>query len=89
MSAISSNKNNTFSGPVQVLTGINDYPFCGGDCSSPSNKAVPVLKNTFPQADANRSKALLIQEAGHNLNAHLNAQETFRTMLEWVKELGL
>ena len=78
-----------FYGSLQVIIGVNDYPFCGGDCMSPEDQAALLQPHSFPSANQNMSESVLIPNAGHNLNAHYNAGMTFTKMLDFVRKVGL
>ncbi|KAI0152500.1 Alpha/beta hydrolase family-domain-containing protein [Hypoxylon sp. NC0597] len=58
--------NNTFGGPVLIVTGERDIPFCGGNCDV-SNPPIPAQAN---QSFTNTSyfDAIIVPGAGHGLN---------------------
>ncbi|TFK48793.1 alpha beta-hydrolase [Heliocybe sulcata] len=68
-----------FTGPVHVVTGANDWPFCFNDCyavpangargSKPANFSVYIPDNT-----------------GHAVNAHYSAPQVYQEMLAFVSD---
>ncbi|EJU00142.1 alpha/beta-hydrolase, partial [Dacryopinax primogenitus] len=78
-----------FTGPVLLVTGAQDLPFCGGNCYAlqPSNQTILQETGTalFP---ASKYSYYAPQLTGHNVNLHLSAPETYAAMIEWVLENG-
>ncbi|KZT54698.1 alpha/beta-hydrolase, partial [Calocera cornea HHB12733] len=79
-----------FRGPAMVVTGAQDFPFCGGNCYAlqpPDN--LTILSATgaalFPNS---RFSSYAPQLTGHNVNLHLSAPETYAVMLRWAGENG-
>ncbi|XXG98410.1 uracil permease [Hypoxylon texense] len=73
--------NNSFTGPVQVITGERDIPFCGGNClvSEPSLPAQ--TRPYFPNASF--FEAIVVSGAGHGLNLGLSAPSTYASILDF------
>ncbi|OTA63563.1 hypothetical protein K449DRAFT_368356 [Hypoxylon sp. EC38] len=58
--------NNTFGGPVLIVTGERDIPFCGGNCDV-SNPSIPAQANqSFP--NTSYFDTIIVPGAGHGLN---------------------
>ena len=62
-----------FHGPVNVVVGAEDFPFCMGVCNDQAAATIPAL---FPAA-ANGSQSYVISNCGHTINAHYCAQQGF------------
>ncbi|KAK7531075.1 Alpha/Beta hydrolase protein [Phyllosticta citricarpa] len=83
---------NAFAGPVLVITGSADLPFCGGDClttgtSSPSIPAT--VSKSFPNVAPENFTAYIQPNAGHGLNAHYNSTGAYAYVNQWLKAHGL
>ena len=77
-----------FTGPVDVLLGQNDFPFCGGDCTYPVDQAAAALKAFYPAAKQT-STSFLVPNSGHNINAHFSASTAFTQMLNFLESNGI
>ncbi|KAJ5105263.1 hypothetical protein NUU61_002610 [Penicillium alfredii] len=79
-----------FSGPVLVLTGSSDLPFCGGDCLATGGAAPSIpaeAKLAFPAA---KPFAAHIQpNTGHGLNMHYNATAGYKYISDFLGAHGL
>jgi pimeloyl-ACP methyl ester carboxylesterase len=81
-----------FTGPVLVITGENDVPFCGGNCygqlmgtnysNIPEGVAV-----TFPSASTVVSH--IQPNTGHGLNFHYNATAGYQVIQDFLASNGL
>jgi pimeloyl-ACP methyl ester carboxylesterase len=81
---------NNFAGPVLVITGERDVPFCGGDCfKAPTGFAsIPeTSKANFPSASV--FNVSIVATAGHGLNLEYTAPQTYATMLDFFARNGL
>ncbi|KAI1095741.1 Alpha/Beta hydrolase protein [Rostrohypoxylon terebratum] len=58
--------NNTFGGPVLVITGDRDIPFCGGNCNS-TKPAIPYQSKQY-FTNVNSFDAIVVPNSGHGLN---------------------
>nr|POE90235.1 aquaporin-5 [Quercus suber] len=63
--------------PVAVVDGANDFSFCFGNCSYPSNLAQAVFPALYPAVPASRTGTYLAPIAGHGLNLHYSADAAF------------
>ncbi|OAA50370.1 hypothetical protein NOR_00820 [Metarhizium rileyi] len=78
-----------YPGPVMIITGDRDIPFCGGTCSSSEaiNDTAPNLleysKPNFKKASA--FKAVVVPDAGHGLNMNFNAGSTYDSIMDFLK----
>lgn len=68
--------------PVYLILGDSDFLFCGGgiDCSDPANLASYEASFFSPAACLQTE---IVAQAGHTLNLHYNAGQTFSQVLNW------
>lgn len=77
----------TYTGPVDVVLGQQDYVFCLANCSYPADQAQTFISALFP---ASRSKGTFLQpESGHLIAQHYNAQAGFSHSLQFLKSNSL
>ena len=76
-----------FTGPVFVVNGANDLPFCDGDCTYPTDKAAQVLL-LYPFA-ATGSTSYNVPDTGHGINLHYSAQSAYEKINSFVEAHGL
>ncbi|KAI9670581.1 MAG: hypothetical protein M1831_005801 [Alyxoria varia] len=80
----------SFDGPVIVVTGEYDLPYCGADCLNTGGKgsSIPAaVKMAYPQA---KNFETSIQPAtGHGLNFHYNATGTYNSIAGYLKRQNL
>lgn len=76
----------TYAGPVQVIDGEFDAGFCGptGKCTPGPNTPPGSTEPLFPNAESFTYN--IIQNTGHCLNVHLNANETFTAAHDFLHE---
>lgn len=82
----------TFTGPVFVITGEHDIPFCGGNCFGmvPNSTAenIPAgVAAAFPSSSA--FDAYVQPGAGHGLNFQYNATAGYQVIQDWLADNGL
>lgn len=78
-----------FEGPVFVITGSNDLPFCGGDCLSTggASSSIPAAaKAVFPSAK--KFTTVIQPNTGHGLNMHYNATAGYKKLSSFLKAEG-
>ncbi|KAF2723183.1 hypothetical protein K431DRAFT_220490 [Polychaeton citri CBS 116435] len=77
---------NTFGGPVLVITGRRDIPYCGGDClatGDPELASIPAAsKANF--INAKPFEAFIVPNAGHGLNLEYSHPVTYATILNFL-----
>lgn len=85
-------KSSPFSGPVLVLTGEHDVPFCGGNCYG----QVPGTNtSTIPQdvalayPAASTFEAYIQPSTGHGINFHHNATAAYEVVQAFLAKNGL
>ncbi|CAG8895602.1 unnamed protein product [Penicillium nalgiovense] len=79
-----------FTGPVYVIDGANDVPFCGGDCLHMGGKlaSIPAAANVvFPSASA--FSAYVHPSTGHAINLHYNATGAYKQINDFLEAHGL
>lgn len=78
---------NSFAGPVFIITGERDIPFCGGDCTSTMMAGVDapdliaVSKPMFAQASS--FDYHIVEGAGHGLNLAYSHETTYGKILDF------
>lgn len=81
---------NAFAGPVFVIDGEHDLPYCGGDCVNTGNPALPnigaAVKMNFPNASSFES--YIQPKTGHGLNLHYNATAGYDVIQNWLASVG-
>lgn len=77
-----------FTGPVAVVNGAEDLPFCFGNCSYPADKAAMIKRMLYPAA-SNLSTTYLVPVMGHGVNLHYSATEAFEFIQDFVNSVGL
>lgn len=80
---------NNFTKPVLVITGDEDLPYCGGNCSATGGTASSIpaqVKKNFPKADFT---AYIQPNTGHGINAHYNATGAYNVIQNFLASKGL
>ncbi|KAF2763623.1 hypothetical protein EJ03DRAFT_322631 [Teratosphaeria nubilosa] len=70
-----------FTGPVAVVDGAEDLPFCSGNCSYPVDLAAAVKPMLYAGLEARKFASYLAPVTGHGVNLHYSAGEAF----EWIQ----
>ena len=76
---------NAYKGPVLVVTGENDLPYCGGNCLATGGAAASVpagVSKNFPNASS--FEAYIQPMTGHGLNFHYNATAGYDVIANWL-----
>lgn len=76
---------NHFAGPVLVVTGDYDLPYCGGNCSATGGAAASVpagVSKNFPNATS--FEAYIQPDSGHGINFHYNATGAYNVIANWL-----
>jgi hypothetical protein len=77
----------SFTGPVDVVDGSNDWPFCQGDCTYPVNQAAQAIAALYPAASSG-SQSYLASLCGHGINLHYAATAAFSQIQNFVSKNG-
>ncbi len=81
---------NKFAGPVHIVTGERDIPYCGGNClAAPTGYPnIPsTSKNYIP--NAKNFEVTIIPGAGHGLNLEYSHPTTYASILNYFAQNGL
>lgn len=78
-----------FTGPVDIVLGAQDFPFCFGDCLSPDNRAEAALSLFYPSANKGGSQTFIVENTGHLINDHSNAGQSYEHINSFLKTNGL
>ncbi|GAB7349485.1 hypothetical protein MBLNU459_g0196t1 [Dothideomycetes sp. NU459] len=78
--------NTTYTGPVDVVDGANDWPFCQGNCSYPMDLAA-AAKALYPMT--RNFTSYLAPNCGHGLNLHYAATAAYEQIQAFVMGNGL
>jgi pimeloyl-ACP methyl ester carboxylesterase len=79
-----------FTGPVLIITGSNDVPFCGGDClnTGGASDSIPAAaKPAFPSAKA--FSTVIQPNTAHGLNLHYNAPAGYKEIADFLENQDL
>ena len=76
-----------FTGPVAIVNGAEDLPFCFGNCSYPTNLLAQV-KMLYPQVPAKNFATYLAPTTGHGLNFHYSARKAYDFIQGFLKSRG-
>lgn len=88
----SSPMSSPFTGPVLVVTGEHDVPFCGGNCYGQiMGQNLPDIPSGTKMAFPNASKfeAHIQPNTGHGLNLHYNATAGYQVIQNYLASSGL
>jgi len=79
-----------FTGPVIIVTGAHDVPFCGGDCLNTggvSDSIPAAAKPVFPSAKA--FSVVIQPDTAHGINLHYNATAAYKEIADFLGNHGL
>lgn len=74
-----------FTGPVYVLSGERDLPFCGNDCTTGGK--LEGVKALYPMAK--NFSTTIVPETGHGLVPHYTGPQSQRDTLQFIMDNGL
>ncbi|KAM4057703.1 serine aminopeptidase, s33 domain-containing protein [Hirsutella rhossiliensis] len=79
-----------FGGPVLIITGEKDIPFCGGDCfnaMSVNGSAPDLLEMSRPNFEkASVFQTKVVPGAGHGLNQQYSSGFTYKVILDFLSQ---
>lgn len=78
-----------YSKPVAVVDGVNDHPFCAGNCTYPVNVAEAVQAMYYPIVSDGDFDTYLAPLTGHGLNFHYSADKAFEYIQKFLEEHNL
>lgn len=76
-----------FTGPVDIVIGKYDFPFCGGKCDRPIDLAAATIPGLYPAAH-HKSESFVVPESGHLINAHYEADVQFDQINNFLDKNG-
>ena len=76
-----------FKGPVDVVIGQYDFPFCLAACDKPTDQAAATIPALYPAA-AVGSQHFIVPNSGHYMNAHYAAPTEFSQINAFLKDNG-
>ena len=76
-----------FKGPVDIVIGQYDFPYCLAACDKPTNQAAATIPALYPAA-AVGSQHFIVPNSGHNINAHYAAPAEFSQIHAFLKDNG-
>ncbi|KAF2706113.1 catalytic protein [Pleomassaria siparia CBS 279.74] len=80
----------TFTKPVQILNGQQDWFYCQGNClAHGGDVTADALAIFYPDRDASKSQAMTIPDMGHNINLHYGRLEAFEKTLNFISGSGI
>ncbi|RDW82754.1 hypothetical protein BP6252_03866 [Coleophoma cylindrospora] len=83
---------NNFAGPVMVISGDSDLPFCGGDCLATGGSAPSVMSSVstnFPNVAAENFTTYVQPNTGHGINLSYNATGAYAVIASFLEAKGL
>jgi len=75
--------------PVAVVDGVNDFPFCFGNCSYPTDQAAAVQPVLYPSVAPSDFGSYLAPVAGHGLNLHYSSAGAYQYIQNFLNSHGL
>lgn len=78
-----------FTGPVDVVNGAADWPFCMGNCSYPTNLAAAAATMLYPAVSNNTRSNYLAPGAGHGVNLHYAAGGAYQQIQTFLGSSNL
>ncbi|KAJ0158666.1 hypothetical protein CTA2_11111 [Colletotrichum tanaceti] len=81
----------SFTGPVLVITGDRDLPYCGGNCSATGAHGIRSILDTSANfmKVARPFESAVVAGAGHALALHKSHAETTKTIHEFLTKYSL
>ncbi|KAG4030508.1 hypothetical protein MFRU_012g02410 [Monilinia fructicola] len=76
-----------FTGPVDIVIGKYDFPFCQGTCDYPIDLAAATIPALYPAAKS-KSASFVVPDSGHFINAHYEADAQFNQISSFLDRNG-
>ncbi|KAH8756513.1 hypothetical protein BGZ57DRAFT_27524 [Hyaloscypha finlandica] len=83
---------NNFAGPVMLISGDADLPYCGSNCLATGGVAesIPAMvKMNFPNVATSNFSAVIQPNSGHGINLHYNATGAYDVINTFLNSKGL
>ncbi|KAL8722509.1 MAG: hypothetical protein Q9225_001025 [Loekoesia sp. 1 TL-2023] len=74
-----------FTGPIDVVVGQHDFPFCFGECNASVDQAAATRTVLYPAAGTG-SQSYIVPNVGHFFNAHYGAQQAFTQINNFLRK---
>lgn len=73
-----------FTGPVLVINGNEDFPFCNSNCSSVVNgSTIPEgVKSLYPTAS--NFSSVIVPQTGHGISAHYSSSAAYEQVMSFI-----
>jgi hypothetical protein len=78
-----------FTGPLLILNGAQDFPFCGGNCTHAAGLVNNIASQLYPNVSEAKSSVYLAPMAGHGLGLHYSALNAYSFVQRFLKDHGL
>lgn len=78
-----------FAGPVAVVNGIEDLPFCFGNCTFKGDLSKQVFPELYPDLSLSKTGSYNAPVAGHGLNLHYSSVEAYHFIQIFLERQGL
>ncbi|KAH7026471.1 Alpha/Beta hydrolase protein [Microdochium trichocladiopsis] len=72
-----------FEGPVLIITGDYDIPFCGGNCTTPDSTFLDVSASLLK--NSSHFETFVVPESGHGLNLEYTWPTTYGKILDFLQ----
>lgn len=76
-----------YTGPVAIVNGAQDLPFCSGNCTYPMDLTAAPLKQLFPKS--RNTTSMNVPRSGHAINMHFNALNAYVFINEFLLANGI
>lgn len=78
-----------YTGAVAVVNGVEDLPFCLGNCSYPTELGAAVQPVLFPAARNLSNSVLTLPDVAHGINLQYGATRAYAFIQNFVRAAGL
>lgn len=78
-----------YTGAVAVVNGVEDLPFCLGNCTYPTELGAAVQPVLFPAARNVSNSVLTLPDAAHGINLQYGAIKAYTFIQNFVRAAGL
>ncbi|CZR69968.1 uncharacterized protein PAC_19869 [Phialocephala subalpina] len=73
-----------YTGALAVVNGVEDLPFCTGNCSYPTNLAQAAITQLYPST--NNTGTYLAPLTSHGINLHYSAVAAYRYIQDFISK---
>jgi len=79
----------SFTGPVVVVNGQEDLPFCFGNCSYPMDLSQFLLSQLYPSLNSAKTTTYVAKNTGHGINLHYSSHDAFVAIHDFLAKQGI